>query len=313
MKNVFITGGAGYIGSILTEFLLKDGKYNITVLDNFLYSNQSLNHLVSYKNLKILNYDVRDFEEYEEIIKDYEFFIPLAAFVGAPLCSKEKSSSDNINKTSCLKLFQNLNNRNQKIIMPTTNSFYGSGDGSNFCDETSKLNPISSYAKQKLEVENALKDYGNYISFRLATVFGVSPRMRIDLLVNDFVHKAFFEKTLVLFESSFKRNYIHIRDVAGAFHFALHNYEKLKNNIYNVGLSDANLSKKELCELIKKFLPETLIVENEFKKDPDQRNYIVSNEKIEKAGFKPKFSLEDGVQELISYFKTQKKYNYGNI
>jgi nucleoside-diphosphate-sugar epimerase len=197
--------------------------------------------------------------------------------------------------------------------MPTTNSFYGKGGQGNFCDETSEVNPISDYALHKYEVEKELIKFGNFISFRLATVFGVSPRMRTDLLVNDFVYKSYFEKILNIFEGGFKRNYIHLIDVARAFSFAINNYEKLKNNIYNIGLSSANLSKLELANKVKLFIPDLLIIEDRVKKDPDQRNYIVSNDKIEKTGFKTIINIEDGIEELIKYYATQKKYNLGNI
>jgi nucleoside-diphosphate-sugar epimerase len=312
-KKIFITGGGGYIGSVLSEILSSNSNNEILIIDNFLYGNQSLNHICNRKNLKILDCDVRDFDKYKNLLYDYEYFIPLAALVGAPSCNKNSISSNEINVSSVLKLFSSLDPSIHKIIMPTTNSFYGKGSKGNFCDETSKINPISEYALQKYEVEKKLIKFGNFISFRLATVFGVSSRMRVDLLVNDFVYRAYFDRVLNIFEGNFKRNYIHLIDVARAFDFAINYYEKLKNNIYNVGLSNANLSKIELANKIKLFVPDLLIFEDSTKKDPDQRNYIVSNEKIEKAGFKTVINIEDGIEELLKYYSVQKKYNFGNI
>jgi nucleoside-diphosphate-sugar epimerase len=197
--------------------------------------------------------------------------------------------------------------------MPTTNSAYGSGDINNFCDENSALNPISLYAKDKIEVEQELMKKKNAISLRLATVFGMSPRMRTDLLINDFVFRAFFDGYVVLYESFFKRNYIHIRDVSRAFLHCLNKFDQMKGNIFNVGLSNANLSKQQLCEQIKLKLPKFNIINNNYDKDPDQRNYIVSNAKIELTGFKTKYSIDDGIEELISGYSCLKKYTYGNI
>jgi nucleoside-diphosphate-sugar epimerase len=313
MKKIFITGGAGYIGSILSDLLSSDISNEILIIDNFYYNNQSLNHLYKRKNIKVIDCDVRDFQQYKNLIFNYEYFIPLAAIVGAPACNKNQISSHEINVNAVLSLFKFLDPSKHKIIMPTTNSFYGKGGQGNFCDETSEVNPISDYALHKYEVEKELIKFGNFISFRLATVFGVSPRMRTDLLVNDFVYKSYFEKILNIFEGGFKRNYIHLIDVARAFSFAINNYEKLKNNIYNIGLSSANLSKLELANKVKLFIPDLLIIEDRVKKDPDQRNYIVSNDKIEKTGFKTIINIEDGIEELIKYYATQKKYNLGNI
>ena len=197
--------------------------------------------------------------------------------------------------------------------MPTTNSAYGTGDKNNFCDEDSKLKPISKYAKDKVEIEKKLIKKSNFISLRLATVFGMSQRMRMDLLVNDFVYRALREKVILLYEGSFKRNYIHVSDVARVFIHSIENYKNMKNNIYNVGLSNANLSKYELCMIIKKFVPDLKVIEDKTKKDPDQRNYLVSNKKIERTKFKAKFSIQDGIRELIKGYNTLSRYKYGNI
>ncbi len=311
MKKILITGGAGYIGSILTPHLLEK-EYSVTVVDNFMYSENSLNASCINKNLKIIKADVRDNKFMKKLFSQNDIVIPLAAIVGAPACEFDPVGSETINKKSILE-FLKSKSKDQIVIMPTTNSAYGSGDKNNYCDENSKLNPISKYASDKVDIENELMSKPNVISLRLATVFGMSPRMRTDLLVNDFVLKAYKDKFIVLFESHFKRNYIHLIDVARVFSHVIEKFEVTKNNIYNVGLSDANLSKKELCQLIKKEITDLEIFENEFAKDLDQRNYIVSNKKIEATGFKPNVSVANGIQELIKGYSSIKKYNYGNI
>ena len=241
-----------------------------------------------------------------------DVIIPLAAIVGAPLCNKDPYSAQSIN-SDAIKDMIKMVSKNQMIIMPTTNSAYGTGDKNNFCDENSPLRPISKYAIDKVEIEKLLMARENSISYRLATVFGMSPRMRIDLLVNDFTYRAFHDSALIIFEGHFKRNYIHIRDVVNAFLHSLNNLESMKSEIYNVGLSDANLSKLELCEEIKKHLPNFTFVEEKIKKDPDQRNYIVSNEKIENTGFKPEYSLSYGIKELIKGYTMLKNQSFGNF
>ncbi len=309
--KILITGGAGYIGSTLTPYLLENN-FDLTVVDTFQYSQTSLNSFYKYKNLDVIKGDVRDSRVMNELLNKNDIIIPLAAVVGAPACDFDESSAESINKKSILSLLK-LKSKDQIIIMPTTNSAYGSGDENNYCDENTKLKPISKYAIDKVEIEKELMSKINVISLRLATVFGMSPRMRIDLLVNDFVYKAIKDKFIVLYESHFKRNYIHLADVSKAFLHSINNFESMKNNIFNVGLSNANISKKELCEKIKKFIPDLEIIEKDFIKDPDQRNYIVSNKKIESTGFNPDMNIEDGIQELIKGYKSLKKYTYGNI
>jgi nucleoside-diphosphate-sugar epimerase len=311
LDKVLITGGAGYIGSVLTEKLLKKN-YEVTVIDNFLYKQSSLNHLCQYKNLNIIKMDVRNSEEIKKIQNKNDIIIPLAALVGAPICKQDPIGSKTINNDAINIILQNKA-KDQIILMPTTNSAYGSGDKNNFCDEESQLNPISNYAIEKVLVEKKLMSLENVVSFRLATVFGMSPRMRIDLLVNDFVLRAVYDKFIVLFESNFKRNYVHISDVADVFLYALENKDKFLNNIFNVGLSDANLSKKELCEKIKKYLKDFVIFEDNFHKDIDQRNYIVSNKKLECTGFKMKKNIDDGILELIKGYRALSYKNYSNI
>lgn len=302
--NILLLGGGGYIGSVLTGQLLVE-KFNVTVLDSFIYEQNSLANVCHKKNLNIIKSDIRKIDYLKNIIKNFDLIIPLASLVGAPLCKFNEFEAKSVNLDAHLKLFEILDDT-QKIIMPTTNSAYGSANGQLYCDEETPLKPISIYAEHKVIVEKNLMSRENSISLRLATVFGMSPRMRLDLLVNDFVYRAINDKYIMLFESHFKRNYIHVRDVCRAFIHSIKNFDKMKKNIYNVGLSDANLSKKELCERIKNFVNFEFI-ENDFQKDPDQRNYIVSNKKIENTGFKTSFSIDDGIEELI------KGYNSINI
>ncbi len=311
MKNVLVTGGAGYLGSIMVPALLDKG-YKVTVLDNFMFKQNSLAHVCSNPTFEIVRGDIRDKEIMQHLMKDADIVIPLAALVGAPLCSEDKIGATTTNHNAIEMMFE-LSSKEQVILMPTTNSAYGTGDKDNFCTEESELRPISQYAIEKVEIEKKLLDMPNSISFRLATVFGMSPRMRIDLLVNDFTHRAFRDSSVVLFESHFKRNYIHVRDVTNVFIHALENHSNMKGEIYNVGLSDANLSKKELCEAIQKYIPNFVIMEADVGKDPDQRNYIVSNEKIEMTGFKPSNSLDMGIQELIKGYMMIRNSKYGNV
>lgn len=309
--QVLVTGGAGYLGSILVPELLASG-YNVTVLDNFMYRQNSLAHLCHDPRFQVVNADARAKDILNGLLKKADVIIPLAALVGAPICSRDPIGATSINHDAVIHIFKNVS-KEQRILMPTTNSAYGSGDKNNFCDETSPLNPISLYAKDKVEVEKELMSHANAISFRLATVFGMSPRMRIDLLVNDFTYRAVHDRFVVLFEAHFKRNFIHIRDVARVFLHGMENFSRMRGEIYNVGLSDANLSKMELCQLIQKQIPDFVFMEAPFGKDPDQRNYIVSNQKLENTDFKPAYSLEFGVQELIKGYKMIKNTLYSNI
>jgi len=294
--RVLVTGGAGYIGSMLVPTLLSKG-YQVDVVDNFMFEQMSLNQCFYNKNLTVVNGDVRQQEVLLPLMKKADVVIPLAAFVGAPLCAKDPIGARAINHDAVIMMLNNLS-REQMVIMPTTNSAYGTGDENHFCTEESPLRPISQYAIEKVEVEKALMDRGNAISLRLATVFGMSPRMRLDLLVNDFCYRAVTDGFIVLFESNFKRNYIHVRDVAKTFLHALENYTSMAGEVYNVGLSSANISKLELCNAIKKYVPSLVVVEELYKKDPDQRNYIVSNEKLEATGWQPDFTLDLGIEEL---------------
>jgi nucleoside-diphosphate-sugar epimerase len=309
--KILVTGGAGYLGSTLVPELLDLG-HQVTVVDNFIYKQTSLNHVCYRSNFKIVKGDVRIESVMKPLIKDADVIIPLAALVGAPICNQDPVGATTINHDSILMMLK-LISKDQLILMPTTNSAYGSGDKNNFCTEESPLNPISKYAIDKVEIEKTLMQHPNAISFRLATVFGMSPRMRIDLLVNDFAYRAVYDGFVVLFESHFKRNYVHVKDVSRVFQHALINHDKMKGQIYNVGLSEANVSKWELCERIKKHIPNFTFLEAPLGKDPDQRNYIVSNEKLELTGYKTAYSLDHGIEELIKGFTMIKNTKYGNV
>ena len=305
--NVLVTGGAGYIGSVLVSKLLSRG-LNVTVLDNLMYNQTSLNHVCHNKNFRFYRGDVRVKGDILPILKQADAIIPLAALVGAPLCDRDPINATTTNKDAIFMMMDYIS-KDQLVIMPTTNSAYGSGDN---CTEESELKPISRYAIDKVEVEKRLMDHTNATSLRLATVFGMSPRMRTDLLVNDMTYRAVKDNFVVLFESHFKRNYIHVLDVVDAFNWSLYNSD-MRGQIYNVGLSSANVSKRELCETIKKYIPRFEIIDAPIGADKDQRNYIVSNAKIEALGFKPKHSLDDGIQELIKGFSMMRTFQYGNV
>lgn len=309
--NILVTGGAGYLGSTMVPELLNAG-HKVTVLDNFMFGQNSLAHVCHHTNFNVVRGDIRVESTMRTLMKNADIIIPLAALVGAPLCSKDPVGATTTNHDA-ITLMLKLLSKNQIVLMPTTNSAYGTGDENNFCTEESPLRPISQYAIEKVGIEKELMQHPNFISFRLATVFGMSPRMRIDLLVNDFTYRAFYDRFVVLFESQFKRNYIHVRDVMRVFLHAITNYDKMKCQIYNVGLSDANVSKKELCQAIQKRLPEFVFLEAPVGKDPDQRNYIVSNAKIESTGFKPMYSLDFGIQELIKGYGMIRNTRYGNV
>ena len=309
--NILVTGGAGYLGSTMVPDLLAEG-HKVTVLDNFMFNQSSLNHCCYHPNFNIVKGDIRQKNTMSPLLKNADVIIPLAALVGAPLCNLDPIGATTINHDAIELLLQLISN-NQIILMPTTNSAYGTGDQDNYCNEKSALRPISQYAIDKVEIEKKLMQHPNAISFRLATVFGMSPRMRIDLLVNDFTYRAVNDGFVVLFESHFKRNYIHVRDVSRVFQHALKNHDSMKGEIFNAGLSDANVSKKELCEHIKKQLPKFIFIDEQIGKDPDQRNYIVSNEKIESTGFRTEFSLDRGISELLKGYTMIKNTRYGNV
>jgi nucleoside-diphosphate-sugar epimerase len=309
--NILVTGGAGYLGSIMVPDLLAAGQ-KVTVLDNFMFKQVSLNHVCHHPNFKVVRGDIRSEATMAALLKDADVIIPLAAFVGAPQCALDPVGATSTNHDALVLMFKLLS-KQQIVLMPTTNSAYGTGDENNFCTENSPLRPISLYAKEKVEIEKELMQHENAISFRLATVFGMSPRMRIDLLVNDFTYRAVNDRFVVLFEGDFKRNYVHVRDISRVFQHGIVKFEEMKGQIYNVGLSDANVSKKELCERIQRQIPGFVFLDAPVGKDPDQRNYVVSNEKIEATGFKTSVSLDAGIAELIKGYVMIRNSTFGNV
>jgi nucleoside-diphosphate-sugar epimerase len=299
MTKVLITGGAGYLGSVITELLLQDWR-EITILDNMMYNQTSLINFSHYDNFKFINGDVRDKELLKELVLQNDVIIPLAAIVGFPACERDKELATQINYEHVKFICDIANETNKKVVYPNTNSGYGIGENGE-CTEDSPLNPISHYGKTKVEAEKEVLGIGG-ISLRLATVFGTSPRMRMDLLVNEFVYKALTDKSIVLFEKKFVRNFIHIRDVALVFRKMINQYEQWGGMVFNVGLSEANLTKEQLCEAIKEQVPSFQIFYNDNYEDPDKRDYIVSNALLESCGWKPRYTLEKGIEELIKTY-----------
>lgn len=308
--RVMLTGGAGYIGSLLTEKLLQDG-HEVTVIDNFMYKQHSLLNLCSDPKLTVIKGDIRRKELLKQHVHKYDVIIPLAAIVGMPACNNNPELAYQINTQQITDILS-LRSHDQMLLFPNTNSGYGQGEGAVFTEE-SELNPISVYGKTKCESEKRVRDEQNTVVFRLATVFGSSPKMRLDLLVNDFTYRAWWDGYITLFESHFKRNYVHVKDVSNLFAWSIKNWNDVKDDVFNFGLSEANLSKRELCEKIQIYLPSFYINEHENKKDPDQRNYIVLNDKIESRGFKASYSIDQGIQELLKTFQIIQPQIYSNI
>ncbi|HEU4551146.1 MAG TPA: NAD-dependent epimerase/dehydratase [Rhizomicrobium sp.] len=298
--RILVTGGAGYIGSILVPELLSRG-HEVTVVDSFVYRQNSLLDCCASRKFRVIRGDVRDTKIMDTEYARHDAIVPLAAIVGAPACKRQPEATKAINVGVVRDMVGKLS-REQMLLYPVTNSGYGIGETGKMCTEESPLRPISLYGTTKVEAERILLDTGQAVTFRLATVFGAAPRMRVDLLVNDFVYRAVYDRFVVLFEAHFKRNYIHVRDVTNAFLFGMDNFGSMKGQTYNVGLSDANLSKAELCAVIKKHLPDFHVLQSEIGQDPDKRDYIVSNEKIEKAGWHPQHSLDSGIVELIKCY-----------
>jgi len=309
--NIFITGGAGYIGSLLAPALLARGD-SVTVLDNFLFRQNSLMDCCVHEGFHVVRGDCRDEQTMRSGLKNADVVIPLAALVGAPLCDRDRLGAVSVNRDAVAMLCR-IAGKEQRIIIPNTNSGYGIGEHGQLCTEESPLRPISLYGTTKAQAEQIVLERGNSLSFRLATVFGTSPRMRTDLLVNDFVYRAVHDKAVVIFEGHFKRNYIHVRDVVRAFLHAIDNFDAMQGRPYNVGLDDANLSKLELCEQIRSHIPGFTFLEAPIGKDPDQRNYIVSNARLASTGFVPRHSLDMGIRELIKVFTILRSNPFANI
>lgn len=309
--RILVTGGAGYLGSVLVPALLEQG-HTVTVLESFLFNQNSLLECCANRRFSVIRGDCRESSVLRRGLHDADIIIPLAAIVGAPACANDPTAARSTN-LDAVKLLLSLRSSQQRVIYPTTNSGYGIGEKGKFCTEETPLKPISLYGTTKCEAEQAVLEAGNSVTFRLATVFGMSPRMRIDLLVNDFVYRAVNDRTVVVFEGHAKRNYIHVRDVARAFLNAIDKFTSMRGQAYNVGLSDANLSKLELCQRIKDHLPQFVFLEAPVGEDPDKRDYIVSNEKIERTGFKPAYSIDDGIRELIKGYTVLKNGRYSNV
>ena len=309
--KILVTGAAGYIGAVLVPTLLKQG-HEVTAVDNFMYNQSALLDCCHDDKLTVVRGDARDKSIISKCIKGADAIIPLACFTGAPLCDRDPFGATTTN-LDAIKMLLGLRSKNQMVIYPTTNSGYGIGQEGIYCTEETPLRPVSLYGRLKVDAEKAVLDSGNSITLRLATAFGISPRMRLDLLVNDFTYRAVTDRFIILFEAHFKRNYIHVRDISKAFIHCLTKYDTMKNEPYNVGLSEANLSKWELCEEIKKQVPSFYFVEAAVGEDPDKRNYVVSNAKIEKAGFQPDVSLQKGIAELIKGYKIISRNQFSNV
>jgi nucleoside-diphosphate-sugar epimerase len=309
--NILITGGAGYLGSVLTPTLLNLG-HSVTVLDNFSFRQSTLADCCHHAGFHVARGDCRDESVVKPLLAKADAVIPLAAIVGAPLCNQDKIAAQTINQ-GAIELLCRLASPAQRILLPVTNSGYGIGEKGKSCTEDSPLRPISLYGVTKVRAEEAVLQRENGLTFRLATVFGMSPRMRIDLLVNDFVYRALNDRAVVVFEGHFKRNYIHIRDVARVFAHGLDQFDKMKGRCYNVGLDDANLSKLELCAVIKKHLPNFVYLEAPIGEDPDKRDYIVSNARLAASGFQPEWGLDRGIQELLKGYTILRNSIYSNV
>jgi nucleoside-diphosphate-sugar epimerase len=309
--KILVTGGAGYIGSVLVPRLLEKG-YEVTVLDNFMFRPNSLTEACKYSTFNVVRGDARNEDLIRKLLKKTDVVIPLAALVGAPLCNMDPYATKAVNQEA-VKMLCRLLSSDQRILMPVTNSGYGIGEAGKFCTEETPLRPISLYGVTKVIAEEAVLDRQQSITFRLATVFGMSPRMRMDLLVNDFVYRAVTDRAVVIFEGHFKRNYIHVQDVARVFLHGLENFESMKGRPYNVGLDDANLSKIELAQAIQGHVKDFAYLEAPIGEDPDKRDYIVSNARLGATGFKPEWSLDDGIIELIKGYTILRNSVYGNV
>lgn len=311
MTRILITGGAGYLGSVLTPALLRAG-HHVTVLDNFLFRQATLADCCAYDTFEVVRGDCRDRELLARLAARADYLIPLAALVGAPLCDRDRVGAVTVNRDA-VRLLCDVAGPHQRVLYPTTNSGYGVGEKDRYCTEETPLRPLSLYGTTKVEAEQAVLSRENSATFRLATVFGMSPRMRLDLLVNDFVFRAVHDRAVVIFEGHFKRNYVHIRDVARVFLYAVEHFEAFRGKPCNVGLDDANFSKLELCAQIKKHVPGFVYLEAPIGEDPDKRDYIVSNARLAATGFRTEWTLDRGIRELIKGFTILKHGEYANV
>jgi len=308
--HVLITGGAGYLGSVMVPRLLAAG-HAVTVLDSFMYGQASLLDCCHDPKLEIVRGHALDRPLLTRLLRSADAIFPLACLTGAPACHRDPIGARAV-AVDAVRLLLELRSAHQLVVFPNTNSGYGIGEEGTECTEESPLRPVSLYGRLKVEAEAAVLDAPNTMALRLATVFGPSPRMRLDLLVNDFTYRAVTDGFVVLFEAHFKRNYVHVRDVARAFLFCLEHPDEMVGQTYNVGLSHANLTKRELCEEIRRQVPRFTVVEAEVGRDPDQRNYVVSNARIEKAGFRAEIAIETGIRELIKAYAVVRRRGYGN-
>jgi nucleoside-diphosphate-sugar epimerase len=308
--KILVTGGAGYIGSVLVPALLNDS-HEVTVVDSFMYGQASLLDCCVNPRLHVVRGDARDTQLMSKLIAKADAVLPLACLTGAPICERDPLTAKSVNFDAVRMIAEQLSPA-QRLIFPSTNSGYGIGEADNYCTEETPLRPISIYGRLKVDLEKHLLDRGNCVTFRFATLFGTSPRMRLDLLVNDFTYRAVVDRFVVLFEPHFKRNYLHVRDGVNAFRHALTHYESMRGRPYNVGLSDANIGKLELCQVIQKHVPDFTYPVADIAKDPDQRNYIVSNERMESTGFRTTIGLESGILELIKGYQVIRRNQYSN-
>jgi nucleoside-diphosphate-sugar epimerase len=309
--RVLVTGGAGYIGSLLVPAMLQRG-WHVTVLDTFTAGDTYLAGACASPTFEPVRGDARDMRVVEPLVREADVVIPLAALVGAPLCSRDEIGAVTLNRDAVVNLMKHVS-RHQRVVYPTTNSGYGVGDGNAYCTEESPLRPVSLYGRTKVDAEQAVLAHGAGVTLRLATVFGMSPRMRLDLLVNEFVWRAVNDRTIVIFEGHFRRNYVHVRDVVKAFLHAIDRHDQMRGQPYNVGLSEANLSKLQLCERIAKLVPGFVYLEASVGEDPDKRDYLVSNDKIEATGWHPDYGLDAGIRELIKGYRMMRNTRFGNV
>ena len=309
--RVLVTGGAGYIGSLLVPAMLQRG-WHVTVLDTFTAGDTYLAGACASPTFEPVRGDARDMRVVEPLVRGADVVIPLAALVGAPLCSRDEIGAVTLNRDAVVNLMKHVS-RHQRVVYPTTNSGYGVGDGNAYCTEESPLRPVSLYGRTKVDAEQAVLAHGAGVTLRLATVFGMSPRMRLDLLVNEFVWRAVNDRTIVIFEGHFRRNYVHVRDVVKAFLHSIDRHDQMRGQPYNVGLSEANLSKLQLCERIAKLVPGFVYLEASVGEDPDKRDYLVSNDKIEATGWYPDYGLDAGIRELIKGYRMMRNTRFGNV